>query len=479
MLFNSVIFLIAFFPTILIGWYAVKNAKLRMAFLTIMSFVFYGYWDYRFVFLMLASTVLDYFVGQKIFERLQINKQSARRWLTVSIVMNLGALAFFKYFDFFLETINAFLPEDDPVKPMLNVILPVGISFYTFQSMSYSLDIYRGNAKPTGSLLHFSAYVSMFPQLIAGPIVRYSLMDEQLRKVSQRINWSQFYDGIFYFTSGLFRKLFIADFFAVQAELYFSETYETQFIGAWVGVLSYTFQIYFDFSAYSEMAIGLGKMLGFEFPVNFNSPYKSRSFSEYWRRWHITLSEFLRDYLYIPLGGNRKGKLRTYINLSATMLLGGLWHGASWMFIVWGAIHGFFLAFERLIKDNTRFRPDKSWIWRYLVFLVVCFAYIFFRAEHFDFALKTVRSMVFLEGMETLDWNYSFHGIMLPDVVKFNGGVKVFAGIGIALIGMHFLPNTHQIKIRRKWWFATGMAIILFICLLNVDKPSPFIYFQF
>jgi alginate O-acetyltransferase complex protein AlgI len=479
MLFNSVIFLFVFFPVILIGWYGLKDTRIRLVFMTLMSFVFYGYWDYRFVFLMLASIVLDYYVGNQIHAALSHDKKKAKRWLLVSVFANLGALAFFKYFNFFLDTINAFLPPDDPIKSALEVVLPVGISFYTFQSMSYSLDIYRGKAKPTNSLLHFSAYVSMFPQLIAGPIVRYSALEQQLREVSRKVDWNRFYDGIFYFTAGLFRKLFIADFFAIQAEFYFSGNYEVQFIGAWVGVLCYTFQIYFDFSAYSEMAIGLGKMLGFEFPVNFNSPYKAKSFSDYWRRWHITLSEFLRDYLYIPLGGNRKGNLRTYVNLSATMLLGGLWHGASWMFVIWGAIHGLFLSIERLVLDYLKIDLGNKWLWRYVVFIIVCFAWVFFRADSFDFALQTVQSMALMNGIEPLEWTYNFHGVPLPEVVKFKGGVKVFLGLAAGLVAVRFMPNTQQIKIQKTWWFAVGMAVVLFICLINVDKPSPFIYFRF
>jgi len=478
-LFNSVIFLLVFLPLALLGWYGLRSTKLRLLFLTLMSFVFYAFWDWRFLGLMLASIFVDYAVGQQIARHNDVNRKKAKRWLWVSLASNLGMLAFFKYFNFFVDSLNFVLPPDGEIKSALEVVLPVGISFYTFQSMSYSLDIYQRKAQPAQSMLHFSAYVAMFPQLIAGPIVHYKKLHHQLQDLKRAINWEQFYDGVYLFVFGLARKLFIADFFAAQADLYFGQGYEVQFIGAWVAVLCYTIQIYFDFSAYSEMAIGLGKMLGFEFPTNFNSPYKARSFSDFWRRWHITLSKFLRDYLYIPLGGNRKGKTRTMVNLMITMLLGGLWHGATWMFVIWGAIHGVFLALERVIKEQANLDLGKLKLWRWAVFIGVCFAWVFFRAETMDSALFTLKAMCGLEGFETFDLTYNFHGIPLPEFVRYNGGVKLFAGLAIALLGMQVLPNTQQVKPRRKTWFAVLLALILLICLLYVDKPSPFIYFQF
>ena len=367
MLFNSVIFLLVFLPSFLILWYSLRNTKARLATLSLFSFAFYGYWDYRFVGLMLISILIDYFCGEKIVSNLDRSKKIAKRWMYASVFSNLIILGFFKYFNFFIDTFYELTAIQEIFdKPTLNIILPVGISFYTFQSMSYSVDLYRKQAKRVKSLLHFSAYVSMFPQLISGPIVRYSDISEQFQEIQRKFNSHKFMEGVQYFTIGLFRKLFIADFFATYADLFFSSSYEFQFIGAWLGVVAYAFQIYFDFSAYSEMAIGLGKMIGFDFPINFNSPYRAKSFSDFWLRWHITLSRFLRDYLYIPLGGNKKGKYRTYINLSLTMLIGGLWHGASWMFVIWGGLHGLYLAIERMI---SRERLGGWKFYRFLIFI--------------------------------------------------------------------------------------------------------------
>jgi len=479
MLFNSTVFLLVFLPAILLCWYLIKKDSIRLLVLTLMSFVFYGYWDYRFVGLMLLSIVVDYIIGQKIFAALPTDKKKARWWLLLSIVINLGILAFFKYFNFFLDSIFFILPEDQAsLKPVLEIVLPAGISFYTFQSMSYSIDIYRKDAEPAKSLLHFSAYVSMFPQLIAGPIVRYRTLDKQLKNLIVRFDYNLFLEGMSIFIWGLFRKLFIADFFATQADLFFGEFYEFQFIGAWVGVLCYTFQIYFDFSAYSEMAIGLGKMMGFEFPVNFNSPYRAKSFSDFWRRWHISLSEFLRDYLYIPLGGNKNGAIRTYANLLITMLLGGLWHGASWLFIIWGALHGIYLMLERFLR-NRGLNLGKYWGYRIVVFIGVCIAWIFFRSENLDFAMKALESCLMMNGIEGFDLTYSFHGFNLPEFVLNYGGVKLFAGIALGFLVIWFVPNSTQFKFKPKTAWVLLMALVLFFCLAHVDQPSPFIYFQF
>ena len=255
--------------------------------------------------------------------------------MLVSIFSNLLILVFFKYFNFFIDSLYYSLPIENLVsKPTMEIILPIGISFYTFQSMSYSIDLYNKQAEKIKSLLHVSAYVSMFPHLVAGPIVRYSDISSQLTTIKNKFDHTKFLEGFQYLTIGLFRKLFIADFFATYADLFFNDAYNFQFIGAWTDVLCYSLQIYFDFSAYSEMAIGLGKMIGFDFPVNFNSLYRTKSFSDFWLRWHITLSRFLRDYLYIPLVGNKKGSLFSLRNLFITMLIGGLCHGSSSLFVI-------------------------------------------------------------------------------------------------------------------------------------------------
>ncbi|MBK9193320.1 MAG: MBOAT family protein [Crocinitomicaceae bacterium] len=253
--------------------------------------------------------------------------------------------------------------------------------------------------------------------------------------------------------------------------IFFSGSYEFKFIGAWIGLLSYTFQIYFDFSAYSEMAIGLGKMFGFEFPINFNSPYKAKSFSDFWNRWHITLSRFLRDYLYIPLGGNRNGNVKTYVNLSLTMLIGGLWHGASWLFVIWGALHGLYLTLERLI---SRERLESIFGYRIIVFIAVCIAWIFFRSENLDFALKVLESCFLMNGIESMESSYTVMSFGIPEFVRTYGGFAVLAAISGTLILVNFFPNAAQIKSRTGYLYLFCMTLILVYCLLHVDKPSPF-----
>jgi alginate O-acetyltransferase complex protein AlgI len=477
MLFNSVFFILLFLPIFLLLWHSIKNIQSRLVVLTILSFVFYGYWDYRFVALMLISIVIDYACGEQISRHLRGNKAKAKRWMLVSVFANLSILGFFKYFNFFVDSLFEILPMESVFdRPTLNIILPVGISFYTFQSLSYSIDLYRGQAKKIKSFLHFSAYVSMFPQLIAGPIVRYSDISEQINSIKTKINYAQILDGLRIFTIGLFRKIFIADFFATYADLFFGGNYEFQFIGAWIGVICYALQIYFDFSAYSEMAIGLGKMFGFEFPINFNSPYKAKSFSDFWLRWHITLSRFLRDYLYIPLGGNKKGVYKTYRNLLLTMLIGGLWHGAGWLFVIWGGLHGLFLVIERLL---TRKKMEILWWYKYVVFACVCLAWIFFRADSLDFALHTFRSCLFFEGVESFASDYSIAGIEIPSFVRTYGGTKLLIAL-LAVFGLiRLIPNSKNLKLKHNVLNTIVLAALLYLCLLYVDRPSPFIYFQF
>ncbi|MBT6745558.1 MAG: MBOAT family protein [Flavobacteriales bacterium] len=479
MLFNSLIFLLVFLPLFLLGWYKIKLVKGKLVLLTGFSFIFYGYWDFRFVGLMLFSILVDFYCGQQISKHLNKSKKRARNWMIVSVVINLGILGFFKYFNFFIDTFYTAFPIEDIInRPALTIILPLGISFYTFQSMSYSVDLYRKQAEPVDSILHFSAYVSMFPQLIAGPIVRYRDMHKQLKNISNKIDYGLIYTGLFFFIFGLSKKLFVADYFAKWADLFFNGSMDKLFFVSWSGVVSYAFQIFFDFSAYSDMAIGLGMMFGFRLPQNFNSPYKATSFSDFWRRWHMTLSQFLRDYLYIPLGGNRKGEVRTYYHLILTMLLGGLWHGASWLFVIWGAIHGFFLALERLIGAN---KLVNSYLYRAFVFVGVCVAWIFFRSNSLDFALHTLKSCLFINGIEsfTTDTYPIGANISLPIFVRMAGGIKHIMALVVTLIALNILPNLHQISPPKKMWFAFLMAFMMFAVLFHVQKPSPFIYFQF
>jgi alginate O-acetyltransferase complex protein AlgI len=480
MLFNSIEFLLIFLPLCLLVWYNVKKTTLRLFLLICFSGFFYGYLDYRFVGLLLLSVLIDYYCGANVFKYIDTDKKRAKKWMMASVVSNLTILGFFKYFNFFVDTIFDIIPANSMIsKPTLHVILPAGISFYVFESMTYSIDIYRKKSRAAESFLHLAVFISMFPRLIAGPIVKYNDIENQLRNIKNRPVYSQIQMGLFMFILGLARKLFIADYFAKWSDIFFKNQIPGQFIVSWAGVLSYAFQIYFDFSAYSEMAVGLGKMLGFEFPQNFRSPYKAKSFSDFWTRWHISLSQFLRDYLYIPLGGNRNGQLVMYSSLLITMLLGGLWHGASWMFVIWGLLHGLYLVFEKIIEK----KKDVSTIpfYGFIVFIGVCIAWIFFRSTDLHFALHTIKSCLMLNGLEDFNTEkYTSFGMQIPEFIKRAGGIKHLICILICFLFVKKAPNVFEIKDQyHKKWIIILSAVVLFICILNVEKPSPFIYFQF
>ncbi|MGE9291846.1 MAG: MBOAT family O-acyltransferase, partial [Puniceicoccales bacterium] len=315
--------------------------------------------------------------------------------LIASIVSNLSLLGFFKYFNFGVENYNAILGilglGELGLDNVMRIALPLGISFYTFQSMSYAIDVYRGDAKPMRNIIDFACFVSMFPQLVAGPIIRFSEVADQLESRSHTL--VKFSRGVTFLSLGLAKKILLANPAGKVADLAF-DSGSVGFLDSWTGAIAYAFQIYFDFSAYSDMAIGLGLMLGFVFAKNFDSPYRSASITEFWRRWHISLSSFLRDYLYIPLGGNRKGHLRTYVNLMLVMLLGGLWHGASWNFVIWGAIHGGMLGFERAQGKSSFYTRLPHALQVLVTFVIVVFAWVFFRSADLPSALSYCGSML-------------------------------------------------------------------------------------
>ncbi len=406
MVFSSHFFVYYFLPLALLLYYAAPR-KLRHLVLTLLSYVFYGWANPLFVFLMLASTAIDYVCGLAIAQRLTdwnsplgtlkpggVRTRHQRLGLVISIVSNLTLLGFFKYFNFGLDNWNAVvsgLGWDAGVwHTALRVTLPLGISFYTFQSMSYSIDVYRGDARALRNPIDFACYVSMFPQLVAGPIIRFAEVDDQMR--SRTHTAEKFARGSAMFALGMLKKVVLANPCGMVADTCF-DAGSIGTVNAWYGVVAYAMQIYFDFSAYSDMAIGLGLMLGFVFPKNFDSPYKSASITEFWRRWHISLSTWLRDYLYVPLGGNRIGPKRTYVNLATVMVLGGLWHGASWNFVIWGSIHGGWLAFERMSGKDSFYRHLPQPLRILITFVIVCVAWVFFRAADLPAALRYLQSM--------------------------------------------------------------------------------------
>ncbi len=466
MLFNSYEFLFALLPIVLVGYYLLLPKVWRHAWLVLASFIFYGWWDYRFCSLLLLTITIDYVAGGRIAAA--TNPKVRKRWLRFSIISDLSILGFFKYYDLGAATINqitGWLGAESSLVSLLHLVLPVGISFYTFQAMSYSIDIYRGHARPARSFIDFACYVSLFPQLVAGPIVRYHEIDEQLRKRSH--TWAKAGAGIVLFVLGLAKKVLIADAVALIAEWTFSHA-APGLAGAWSGLLAYTLQIYFDFSGYSDMAVGLGLLLGFQFPQNFHSPYKAISITDFWRRWHISLSSWLRDYLYIPLGGNRKGSVRTYINLFLTMLLGGLWHGANWTFVLWGAYHGLWLALERWNgKRGIGWRlPQPLQI--LMTFVIVMMGWVLFRAPTLDVAATMFRGLAGLNGWGDV---YPMVGSSL-----LNWGIGL---IGVALV--FFARNTWEISWKPRAGLLVALAMLFLLCVgvFLVNTSSPFLYFQF
>jgi alginate O-acetyltransferase complex protein AlgI len=404
MVFSSYLFLFYFLPVTLLLYYAAPR-RARHLILTILSYIFYGWANPLFLPLLLTSTAIDYIAGLVIARHPAEHTvdahlrraRPARIALVASICSNLALLGFFKYFNFAAENMDALaewigLPAlglDEAFK----VTLPLGISFYTFQSMSYTIDVYRGRAAAIRSFIDFACYVSMFPQLVAGPIIRFSEVADQL--LSRSHTTTKFARGVAFVCVGLAKKVLLANPCGKIADLAF-EAGSLGPVEAWYGVTAYAFQIYFDFSGYSDMAIGLGLMLGFVFPKNFDSPYRSQSITEFWHRWHISLSTWLRDYLYLPLGGNRKGRLRTYVNLFVVMLLGGLWHGAAWNFVIWGALHGALLGFERLRGKAALYGGLPAPVRVGVTFTIVLITWVFFRAPDVPQAVRYLADMLAL-----------------------------------------------------------------------------------
>jgi alginate O-acetyltransferase complex protein AlgI len=484
MVFSSHLFLFYFLPLTLLLYYVVGQRGRHLV-LTLLSYAFYGWANPWFVLLMLGSTFIDYWCGIAIMrsgpvpnpelEILPKDQERTRRQrtaLTVSIVSNLLLLGFFKYFNFAVENYNGLMTavglDAAAWHTTLRVTLPLGISFYTFQSMSYSIDVYRGDARGMRNPLDFACYVAMFPQLVAGPIIRFADVAEQLRERSHTV--TKFARGTAMFALGMGKKIMLANPCGKVADTVF-DAGSAGVLEAWHGVVAYAMQIYFDFSAYSDMAIGLGLMLGFVFPKNFDSPYKSQSITEFWRRWHISLSSWLRDYLYVPLGGNRWGEMRTYINLALVMLLGGLWHGSSWNFVIWGAIHGGWLAIERARGKYSFYNSMPRALRVLLTFVIVLIAWVFFRAPDLPTALGYLGAMFGIVQPQD--------AAPLLDVVIWQPYYLISFAVAVAVA--FFAPQSWD-------WTRTITATKALLCLLLLwiataflftQSYNPFIYFIF
>lgn len=456
MLFNSLPFLLMFLPvSVMLYFYLGKTSgALAKATLALLSFVFYAYWDYRYLPLLLGSICLNFYLGSHIAATQARAKASARRYVIAGISINLALLAFFKYANLLTTTAHSLLDL-----PLLapQIVLPIGISFFTFTQIAYLVDAYQGKARES-RFWDYALFVSYFPHQIAGPILHHKEMMSQFRLVDQRTRWSTdlLAAGLSILACGLIKKVLLADSLADIATPVFNAAeagHAITFAESWAGVTAYALQLYFDFSAYCDMAIGISLMFGIRLPANFNSPYKSTSIIEFWQRWHITLSRFLRDYLYIPLGGNRHGAFRRYRNLMITMALGGLWHGASWTFLVWGMLHGSYLVINHLWRARVGARVNGP-VWRgiswALTFVAVLAAWVFFRANTFHGALTMLSSMVGQHGV-ALPESAARLGALLPQL-SFNGnwlgsvqGPQALTVILSGLLICLCLPNTQQL----------------------------------
>jgi alginate O-acetyltransferase complex protein AlgI len=466
MVFTSHIFVFYFLPLVLFLYYALPWKRNFLLFC--LSYLFYGWWDPRFVVLMFAATFVNYVCGG-IIARCEKGSRTRHPALVASVVISLGMLGFFKYFVFLQNNLNSVLVMvgEQPF-PVWRIVLPIGISFFTFQSLSYSIDVYRGESPPVRSFWDFACFVSLFPQLIAGPIVRYGTIADQLVYREHTLN--KFACGTSLFILGFAKKILLANTIGAAADAVFGAE-SRSVLDAWFGVTAYAFQIYFDFSGYSDMAIGLGRMLGFEFPRNFDAPYRADSITDFWRRWHISLSTFLRDYLYIPLGGNRKGPLRTYANLIITMLLGGLWHGASWVFVIWGAYHGLLLAFERWRGKESVYARLPRQIRVAITFVLVLFSWVLFRCPTLSDAVAYFKAMFGFSPPPGA-------GILLAGELYTRGNLIIMAVC--ALVAFQHVQAFDWVK--RASWPRILLALVLFILSLMtmfVQAFNPFLYFQF
>ena len=439
-----------------------------------MSIAFYTWGEPKLVFLILLSALVDFSAA------LIIETGKKKLGLAMSLIFNIGILLYFKYADFafsnLVTILSSFNIELENATRFSDVILPLGISFYTFQTMSYTIDVYRGHIKADRNLINFATYVTLFPQLIAGPIVRYKEVSKALK--DRKTTISLFTEGIERFIIGLAKKMIIANNCGFLADGIFNmPSGEMSSALAWLGVIAYSFQIYFDFSGYSDMAIGLGKMFGFNFPENFNFPYISTSVREFWRRWHITLSHWFRDYLYISLGGNEQGKFRTYFNLLIVFFITGLWHGANWTFIVWGLIHGIFIILERIGLSKILNKLPK-FISHFYLLSVVLFSWVFFRSDSIGDALLYLKSMFSFDiqtNMEFLHF-YLSHEIMIVLILAVLLSMPVYKQLKQLLVLS--LGNNSKLYVISKYSY---LFILFILCCIyiSIDSYNPFIYFRF
>jgi alginate O-acetyltransferase complex protein AlgI len=472
MLFNSYVFLFAFLPAVLVGTWALRSKNPRLLFLTLASWTFYAWWNWKFLPLMLSTTMVDYVAALAIHRTDVARRRNA--WLVASLTVNLSLLGYFKYAQFFVNSIDGIgkwvgLPVAPPV---LHIVLPIGISFYTFNSMSYTIDVWRRRVEPTKHILEYTTFVALFPHLIAGPIVRFIDLQPQLRFPRPKLTSEAAGVGAYFFTCGLVKKLLIADRLAPHVNALFPSIQNPHvvdglgFFSSWAGALGYSLQLYFDFSGYSDMAVGLAWLIGFRFPQNFNSPYKAVNVSDFWRRWHMSLSAWFRDYLFIPLGGSRRGPARTFFNLVVTMFLAGLWHGAAWTFVIWGLVHGLALGVHGVLR-NFGWTPKSVIFNRVVTFIFVVAAFVIFRAPSLHVAGQYFWHMVGGGGVES--WS---------DLKVFVPGSFVLLLVA-CLVFVQFAPNTWELKLKPRVFYGLATGVAAAVAIMSIAVPHPFLYFQF
>ncbi|MDD5673378.1 MAG: MBOAT family protein [Chitinivibrionales bacterium] len=485
MLFNSYSYILCFLPLVVFGYYLLRHFSLvawAKAWLVFASLFFYGFWNPAYVPLLLASKIINYVLG-----RLLLGKKddvfAKKALLACGLLCNIGLLAYFKYTDFFIGNLNGLLHADFS---LLHIVLPLGISFFTFQQIAYIIDCYQGKVEGQ-NILDYCLFVSFFPQLISGPIVHHAEMIRQFKNLDKKdLDWNNVSAGLSLFFMGLFKKVAIADTFAVWANAGFGSGHDLGLLDSWATSLSFTFQLYFDFSGYTDMALGTALLFNIALPANFNSPYKALSIGDFWRRWHMTLNRFLSSYVYIPLGGNRRGDFRSYRNVLITFLIGGIWHGAGWTFVAWGLLHGTGLIVNRLWRKTGKIMPAAlAW---FITFNVVNIGWVFFRAHTFAGAIRIIKGMI---GM---------HGIVLPaEMAKWCGflqnagltfgpvfwdvkGGKMLPLLIVAFLGIVlWAPNSNELArgfkpSRPRLAFLILMASY---ALINVYRVKEFLYFNF
>ncbi len=470
MLFSSITFLFIFLPLTLLLYYLVP-VRMKNYVMLAASLIFYAWGEPVYIILMILSIILNYFCGQDIYEK-RDNARAMKMSLMFGVVMNLLILGFFKYYGLLMDTINAILPIDIPYRVLA---LPIGISFYTFQAMSYLIDVYRKEVKPQENILYFALYISMFPQLIAGPIVRYIDIEEQLKERS--INSTKFGEGAMYFIRGLAKKVVLANTFgSVYEQVAAMQMGSFSTLTAWVGAIAYAFQIYFDFGGYSDMAIGLGKMFGFEFLPNFNYPYIAKSITDFWRRWHISLSTWFREYVYIPLGGNRCTPSRHILNLLIVWMLTGLWHGAQWNFMFWGLYYGVILILEKYLW-GSKIEKLPSAVQHIYAFVLVLFGWVFFFSPTLGYAGQYLKVMFGIGAKGIFDKQGFF-------MIFTNWLLIVIAILASAPRGYKLLKKItgcwQSEEVRSIVTCAVYIAMFLLcIAFLVTETYNPFLYFRF